>query len=140
MPGPATRTGRNLAGGWSVVIPKGAKNVEGGWQFLKNFTSEPYQYLYYRDNPKTLVSTEIPTRVKVAKDPTVAYAAHPKAKGFLDSLETQYIRPPIPEAQLMFEEMGKASDLIVHLKVEPKAALDSVAAKVNDAMTKWKCA
>lgn len=139
MPGPAKMTGRNLAGGWSVVIPKGVKKSDIAIQFLAYFTSEPAQYIYYRDNKPELVSTEIPTRVKVAKDNTVAYASHPKAGAFLKSLEAQYIRPPIPEAQLLFEELGKATDLIVHLSVDPKEALDKVAKKVDDAMAKWKC-
>ena len=139
MPGPTSATGRNLAGGWSVIVPKGAKHLEEGWSWAKYYTSEEAQYMLFRDNPKELLTSEVPTRMKVAKDPKAYYAIHPKAKAFVDTLEKQYIRPPIPEAQLLFEELGKASDLIVHLKADPKEALDGVAAKVDDAMAKWSC-
>jgi multiple sugar transport system substrate-binding protein len=139
MPGPASATGRNLAGGWSVVLPKGVKHMEEGWQFANYYTSPEAQYILFRDASEGLASLEIPTRVAVANDPTIAFAQHPKAKNFIASLDAAYTRPAIPEGQLLFEELGKASDLIVHLKVDPKEALDGVAAKVDTAMAQWTC-
>jgi multiple sugar transport system substrate-binding protein len=139
MPSKAAATGRNLAGGWSAVGPKGAKHPEEAWKLCDFLTSEAASYLLYRDVPKEVVSYGIPARVKVANDPTIAFSSHPKAKTFIETLNAQYIRPPIPEAQVLFEELGKASDLIAHLKVEPKEALNAVAAKIDEAMAKWSC-
>ena len=34
------------AGGWSVVIPQGAKNPEGAWRFMQYFAGEPGQRIY----------------------------------------------------------------------------------------------
>ena len=34
------------AGGWSVVIPQGAKNPEGGWQFMQYIAGEAGQRTY----------------------------------------------------------------------------------------------
>ena len=34
------------AGGWSVVIPQGAKNPEGAWRFMQYFAGEPGQRTY----------------------------------------------------------------------------------------------
>ena len=138
MPGPDKATGRSLMGGWSVVLPKGAKHLDEGWQFANYLTGEEGSYIVYRDAGE-IASTSIPSRVKVVNDSTIAFAKHPKSKVFIDALANVYIRPPIPEGQLLFEELGKASDLIVHLKVDPKEALDGVAKKVDDAMSKWTC-
>src|SRR5438132_8156997 len=53
------------AGGWSVVIPKGAKNGSGGFEFMKYFAGEPGQRTYAKE------TTHMPTLKSLLTDSTL---------------------------------------------------------------------
>lgn len=57
QPSPTTVTG------WALGIPTGAANPEGGWRFIKHFTSAESQLL------NAQVAGEVPIRASTAEDP-----------------------------------------------------------------------
>ncbi|MGQ9631660.1 MAG: ABC transporter substrate-binding protein [bacterium] len=118
------------AGGWSGVIPKGAKNVEAGWQFLKWFYgSFEAQHWFNKE------TYHIPTFIEAAKDPF--YWEDPNHAIFMKLLDTAHWRPVIPEGDLMWVQLREAVDFARFGKKTPQKALDDVTDTVNKALAKW---
>lgn len=121
------------SGGWSMVIPKGAKQVDNGWQFIKHQNSAENQVAYAKAGD----SFFMPTAKKAASDPFYDTLG-PLWKVFVDLLPVAHWRPVIPEGQLAWTELGDAGDLMRHQKKQVKDALADVTKKVNDALAKDK--
>jgi multiple sugar transport system substrate-binding protein len=117
------------AGGWSVVIPKGAPNMEAGWEFISHFASPEQVHWYCTE------TAHIPTQVKYAADPV--YTADPKHKVFMDLLPIADARPPLPVGQLLWTGQIEARDLVIHGQKTPKEALDDLNEEANAAMQKY---
>ncbi|MDQ0919259.1 multiple sugar transport system substrate-binding protein [Paenibacillus sp. V4I5] len=111
------------SGGFSLVIPKGAKNQDGAWELLKFFTGDEAQ----EKLTKSYLSVVHSVNQKVfANDPI-----NTKILGFLG---TAHWRPVISQGQLLWNEMASALDMASNNKGKPKELLDSVADKVNAAL------
>jgi multiple sugar transport system substrate-binding protein len=121
------------AGGWSMVLPKGVKQQDLGWQFIKHQNSPENMVAYAKSGD----SFFMPTAKKATEDPFYQTLG-PQWKIFMDLLPTARWRPVIPEGQLAWTELGDAGDQMRHQKKPVKQALDDVTAKVNDALTKDK--
>src|SRR5207245_10218556 len=55
------------AGGWSVVIPKGAKNAKGGYEFMKYFAGEAGQRVYTKETQHMPTWKTLPTECSLFK-------------------------------------------------------------------------
>jgi ABC-type glycerol-3-phosphate transport system substrate-binding protein len=115
------------AGGWSWVIPKGAKNPEAAWKVISWVCGPEGQDMYCKG------TFHIPTNQKTAKDPF--YSEDPLHKVFMDLLPVSHTRPPIPAGSLLWEELVKARSDIYHGKA-PDQALKAVDDKVNAELEK----
>lgn len=116
------------AGGWSWVIPKGAKNVEPAWKVISWVAGPEGQDMYNKG------TYHIPTNKKAAADPY--YSQDPLHKVFMDLLPVSHTRPPIPAGSLLWDELVKARDAIWHGTVQPEDALKAVDDKVNAELDK----
>jgi multiple sugar transport system substrate-binding protein len=118
------------AGGWSVVIPKGAPNVEAGFKFISYFAG-PEELNYFCQQ-----TAHIPTLVKAAEDPF--YRKDPHQAVFMDMLPIANTRPPVPIGQFLWNALAEARDLIIHGTKTPQQALDDVTTNSNEELKKFQ--
>jgi multiple sugar transport system substrate-binding protein len=116
------------AGGWSWVIPKGAKNPEAAFKVLSWVAGPEGQDMFNKG------TYHIPTNKKSAADPF--YTEDPLHKVFMDLLPVSHTRPPIPAGSLLWDELVKARDAIWHGTTPPEDALKAVDDKVNAELEK----
>ncbi len=116
------------AGGWSWVIPKGAKNTEAAWKVISWVAGPEGQSIYNKE------TYHIPTHKKTAADPF--YSEDPLHKVFMDLLPVSHTRPPIPAGSLLWDELVKARAAIWHGTTPPEDALKAVDDKVNAELEK----
>lgn len=102
------------AGGWSVVIPKGAKEPEGAMRFMKYFAGPEGQKMY------TKASNHIPTLKAVQKDMSLYSGKH---VFFIEKLlPTTKNRPPLPVGAKFWDELQTAWQKIYLNKESAKDA------------------
>ncbi|MGI6366998.1 MAG: ABC transporter substrate-binding protein [Anaerolineae bacterium] len=130
-PFPAGGRTATMAGGWSVVVPAGAKNVAGGFDFISTFggPGEFGMNYYCRE------TAHIPTLKTLAEDPV--YTEDPKHKVFMDLLPIADTRPPVPIGQFLWTALGEARDLVIHGTKTAKEALDDVQANAAKEMERF---
>ena len=116
------------AGGWSWVIPKGAKNTEAAFKVINWVCGPEGQDIFNK------ATYHIPTNKKTAADPF--YSQDPLHKVFMDLLPVSHTRPPIPAGSLLWDELVKARDAIWHGTTPPEDALKAVDDKVNAELEK----
>ncbi len=116
------------AGGWSIVVPKGAKNPKEAFEWASWFCGPKGQLLY------CVATAHIPTIKEAAQDPAFWEGYH---KVFMELLPYARYRPVIPEGDLLWVELASATDQARHLVKPSKQLLDEATAKVNKALEKW---
>jgi multiple sugar transport system substrate-binding protein len=88
------------AGGWSTVIPEGAKNAEDAWTFMKWFSGKEGQTIYTKE------SSHLPTWTELLSDESLFDERHVFfAK---DLLPTAKNRPPLPVGAKYWDELTVA--------------------------------
>ncbi|MBX6773260.1 MAG: ABC transporter substrate-binding protein, partial [Chloroflexi bacterium] len=115
------------SGGWSWTIPKGAKDVENGFQLVAFITNTEEMTKWCK------ATSHDPTRVEALKDPAFSSG---EQKVFADLLPNSHYRPVIPEGNLLWNELATATSNAMYGKVSPKDALTQVAKTVNDQLEK----
>jgi multiple sugar transport system substrate-binding protein len=110
------------AGGWSVVIPKGAKNAQGGWEFMKFFAGEQGQRTYTKE------TTHMPTLKSLLDDTSLFPGDHAL---FRKQLDVAHSRPALPVGALYWDQLTVAQSSAEHHSKDPATALKEVANTVN---------
>lgn len=121
------------AGGWSYVIPKGAKHLNEGWKFLK-FVGGKEGTLLWANRP--LPTKEI-TAMPAVNDET-KISDDPNLKVFVDLMPKAFTRPVTPVGALLWNEALRVTDLAVNGKGEPKQLLDEVKKNCDAELAKIK--
>jgi multiple sugar transport system substrate-binding protein len=112
------------AGGWSMVIPQGAKNPEGAWRFMQYIAGEPGQRSYVTD------TAHLPTFNSLLADPDLF--PDPQHRFFAqDLLPTAKNRPPLPVGARYWDELTSAWERVYLNQEEPEAALATVKERVQ---------
>ncbi len=111
------------AGGWSGVIPQGARNPEGAWRFLQYFAGEPGQRIY------TTESAHLPTINALLEEADLFDERHLFFAQQL--LPTAKNRPPLPVGARYWDELTTAWERIYLNEEEPAAALATVKERVQ---------
>jgi len=104
------------AGGWSGVVPQGAKNAEGGFAFV--------QYLCGPEGSRTYtqMNNNLPVLKELLKDPTLF---DENLKWFVDNLfPTTRNRPPLPVGAKYWTELQTAWQAIYLNQTDPKSAME----------------
>ncbi|HEY6115407.1 MAG TPA: ABC transporter substrate-binding protein [Candidatus Dormibacteraeota bacterium] len=110
------------AGGWSVVIPKGAKNGSGGWEFMKYFAGEDGQRTY------TQQTTHMPTWKSLLTDTSLFPGDHAL---FVKQLPVAHSRPALPVGAFYWDQLTIAQSDAEHHTKDPGAALKAAADATN---------
>lgn len=116
------------AGGWSVVIPTGAKNTEGAWELMKWFAGNPGQKQYTEE------SSHMPTIKELAEDEALFDEEH---KFFRELLDVAQSRPPLPVGALYWDELSRAEDAVVLNQKQPQEALEQAESRVQSQLQKF---
>lgn len=131
IPTPTGKDFTTFVGGRVLIIPKGAKNEDAAWEFVKWMcTSEEAQSL------KKITG-------EFAAVPAVnqkIYADERRQDKFLEVLPNGKNRPVILAGNMMWDELAKAPDLVNNGKGTPKEILDQITKKINDEIEKKKAA
>lgn len=125
-----TPTGDNFqtwSGGWSVVMPKGAKHQKAAWKYLEFFGSPKAQKIFTKTDGDL---TAIPSVNKKV------YSNDPIMSQFVKGEKNAHHRPVIPDGQLLWNQLLDAVDNANHNKGTPKEILDHVTNKVNEDLGK----
>jgi multiple sugar transport system substrate-binding protein len=112
------------AGGWSVVIPQGAKNPDGAWKFMQYIAGEPGQKSY------TTETAHLPTIQKLLDD-TSLFTDERHLFFAQKLLPTAKSRPPLPVGARYWDELTSAWEKIYLNQEEPAAALKEVKDRVQ---------
>jgi len=116
------------AGGWSVVIPEGAKNPDEAWEFMQYFAGDEGQRIYVE------VSNHLPTIAALAEDATLIAPDH---KFMADMLPTAHNRPPLPVGAKYWDELSAAWQSVYLDQSAPEEALAEVKDRVNGDLEKY---
>src|SRR5579883_3376712 len=119
-------------GGWSTVVPKGAKEVDGGWAFAKYLGTDAAA-LY------AIETTHIPVYLPAYDDlEKNKDKFDPRWVKFWPLRSVARFRPNLPVGQELWNAQTQAVDLARHGKEEPAAVLQRLNKQVNDAYAKYK--
>ncbi|HUC94188.1 MAG TPA: ABC transporter substrate-binding protein [Paenibacillus sp.] len=122
IPTPTGTDFTTFVGGRVLIIPKGAKNQEAAWEFIKWMsTSEEGQSI-------KKITGEFAARPDINEK---LYADNPLQDKFIEVLPNGKNRPVILAGNLMWDELAKAPDLVNNNKGTPKEVLDQITDKVN---------
>jgi multiple sugar transport system substrate-binding protein len=110
------------AGGWSLVIPEGAKNPQGAWEFMQWFAGEEGQRAYYEKNGS------IPTITSLLEDESL-FTGNLELFGALT--EVAHSRPPLPVGALYWDELTAANEAVLLNRQQPQEALAEVESRVQ---------
>ena len=116
------------AGGWSMVIPKGAKHVAEAYKYLRYITGEPGQRVYTKD------TSHLPTIKTLMNDKTLYDAGH---QFFAQMLPSASSRPPLPVGALLWDQLTTAMQKVTLNQETPQQALKTVETRVNAQLAKF---
>jgi multiple sugar transport system substrate-binding protein len=112
------------AGGWSVVIPQGAKNPEGAWRFMQYIAGEPGQRSYVADIGNLPTISSLLQDDELLGDEQHIFFAQ-------TLLPTAKNRPPLPVGVRYWDELTSAWERVFLNQEEPAAALATVKERVQ---------
>jgi multiple sugar transport system substrate-binding protein len=111
------------AGGWSLVIPQGAKQPEAAAKFLIYACGEPGQRIYTED------TAHIPTFKTLTEDKSLYNERH---LFFAEQLlPTAHNRPPLPVGAKYWDDLTAAFQKIYLNQDEPEPALTEAGDSTN---------
>ena len=124
IPTPPDRTGEpsTWAGGWSVVIPEGAQNPDGGWEFMQWWAGEEGQRAYYEKNGA------LPTLTDLLSDESLFEG---NLQLFGELTDVAQSRPALPVGALYWDELTAAQEAVLLNRDEPAPVLEQVESRVQ---------
>lgn len=128
MPTPTGTGHTTWSGGWSVVIPKGVKNKEAAWEFLKYFGSADGQKIFSETAKDFSVIDSVNEELGFKEDPIL--------KQFVDILPVSNNRPVMTQGSLYWNALAGAVENAVRGNGTPQDILDQVTQKVNNELAK----
>lgn len=124
MPTPTGDNFTTWSGGWSTVIPKGAKEKEAAWEFLKFFSGEEGQKIF------SGIAKDFSIIDSVNEE--LGYKDDPILKEFVDILPSSNHRPVMTQGSLYWNELASAVENATRGNGTPEELLK----KVDDKVTK----
>ena len=141
-PKPAAIGGKSLSG-WSnsnfMVIPRGAKQPEGAWEFIKFWSG--------LENPERAAEFYIwggwlPLSPNIAATPVYqAYLQkYPQFRKFLEILPSENMdtTPPVPYQVYLYDQITRTEDAIMHSALDPAQALSRLEENVHKELQRRK--
>ncbi len=116
------------AGGWSFVIPEGAKNPDAAFDFIRWMAGIEGQKIYAKE------SSHLPTIKALAEDSSLFPAEH---AFFQKTLFIAYSRPALPVGALYWDALTTAQNEVTDNVLPPTDALKKVTEKVQPQLNKF---
>lgn len=116
------------AGGWSVVMPQGAKTPEAAWQFMQWMAGADGQRIYTKD------TAHLPTWEALLSEADIFEERH---AFFAELLPTAKNRPPLPVGAKYWDELTVAWQSTYLGEAEPQAALQTVFDRVQPDLARF---
>ncbi len=117
------------SGGWSLVVPESASNVEGSADFLRFICGEPGQRIYTTDSSHLPTLTSLTTDESLYNERSLFFASQ--------LLPTSNSRPPLPVGSQYWDELTSAYEAIYLNTAQPAEALAGVRERVQDALSQY---
>lgn len=131
MPYNDTAQPANSSGGFALSIPRGSKNVDAAWEFIKCATDVKAITSWSRD------TYEIPANMMAANDPTLT--ADPNWGVMVKALGTTKVVPLATQyANFGSDQVDKRSRDIYDGKIDAKTAMDQAQAAIDAEIAKKK--
>ncbi|MCM3747014.1 ABC transporter substrate-binding protein [Paenibacillus pasadenensis] len=128
IPTPSGDNHTTWSGGWATVMPKGSKNQEAAWEFMKFFSGEEGQEIFSRISGDFSINDKVNEKLGYKEDPVF--------KEFIGLLPVSHARPVMPQGSLYWNELATAVDNATRGNGTPKDLLDTVTANVTKALGK----
>jgi len=122
-PAPKGRKTLTWSGGFAYAIPRGVKNPDISWKFVKFITSKEAQLKY------TKICQGIPSLIEVTKEPF--YTNNPKYKVFIDLMKVSRYRPVTPVGSYLWNELEKSVEYVRAGSKTAQQALNEAQEKVT---------
>ncbi len=116
------------SGGFSFVMPKGAKHPKEAWELIKFIAGYDGTLLW----AKRPTATNVDITAMPAVNEALKLGDNPQLKVFLDLMPKALFRPVTPVGQKMWDETFRVQGLALEGKGEPQKLLDEVK-KIVDA-------
>lgn len=116
------------AGGWSMVMPQGAKQPEAAFKFMQYIAGEPGQRVYTKE------TQHMPTWEALLDEKDLFDERH---LFFNDLLGQAKNRPPLPVGALYWDELTDAWEKITLNQAEPQPALEEVKNRVQPRLQQY---
>jgi multiple sugar transport system substrate-binding protein len=116
------------SGGWSVVIPKGSKNVDAAYQLLRYETGEEGQTALLKE------ASALPTLKSLQQRKDLF---PPEDDLFLSLLPVSKSRPPVPVGALYWDQLKNAEEAVITNSQTPERALKTVVDAVQPQMDRF---
>ncbi|MGC8971374.1 MAG: ABC transporter substrate-binding protein [bacterium] len=117
------------AGGWSLGIPKGAKNLKEAFEFIKFACGPVGQKIY------SVETLHLPTLKALLNDKEIR--GERRHAFFIDLLKYAKNRPPLPVGALLWDELTAARDAVINGQKTPLKACQDVEARVQPELDKF---
>ncbi|MCQ6561210.1 ABC transporter substrate-binding protein [Paenibacillus mendelii] len=114
------------SGGWSFVIPKGAKNKDQAWRFIKFIAGKEGSLLWGGRSANKNDLTCIPE-----VNAQLGFDKKDNLKVFTGLLEQAHIRPVTPVGGYMWDEMYRVQKLAINMQGDPKQLLDAMKKSID---------
>lgn len=128
MPTPTGDNHTTWSGGWATVMPKGSKNQEAAWEFMKFFSGEEGQEIFSRISGDFSINDKVNEKLGYKEDPIF--------KAFIDILPVSHARPVMTQGSLYWNELATAVDMATRGNGTPQELLDQVTENVSKALGK----
>lgn len=119
------------SGGFAVVLPTGAKNPDASFELMRYVSDAAFQRVQAR------TGLRLPPLKEVAQDP-FWNTVDPRVKQFVDMLPYSHSRPPIPQIDLLTQELGAAMNVVVQGQKTARDALQEANQRVNQAIAEGR--
>jgi multiple sugar transport system substrate-binding protein len=116
------------AGGWSMVMPKGAKNPAEAYKLIRYMTGAEGQRVYVKE------TAHLPTIKALVNDNTLYDQRH---LFFKDLLANASSRPALPVGALYWDQLTSAMDKVTLNQATPQQALKDVETRVNEQLSRF---
>ncbi|MCM3783191.1 ABC transporter substrate-binding protein [Neobacillus mesonae] len=126
MPTPTGENHTTWSGGWATVMPKGSKNQDAAWEFMKFLSGETGQEIFSRISGDFSIKDEVNEQLGYKEDPIF--------KEFIEVLPVSHARPVMTQGSLYWNELASAVDMATRGKGTPEELLKKVTDNVTKAL------
>ncbi len=127
-----TNTGQQISesGGFALSIPRGSRNVDAAWEFIKCAAGPQGQLSWARD------TYAMPSWISAAKDPTIM--ADPNWQYMVNAMSYTKAFPFVPDYSNWKEQVDKLIDKILPGQLDPATGLQQAQQAIDAEIVKNK--